>query len=433
MTLRIIKPEVIKDKTILLRVDFNVPLTNKDGRKVVVDNTRIKKALPTIKLLQQHNCKIIMLSHLGRPGGKIDEELRLEPLATELSSLLEEGLESETEAIPQIKTSQHLVGSEVEALISNLKAKEILILENTRFDPREKENDLKLAEKLASYADLYVNEGFSVSHRAHVSTAGITNFLPAYAGLAFSEEYQMLTQLTKDPKKPFVAVIGGAKISDKIEAIRNLTKIADVVLVGGGIANNFIKAEGIEVYQSYLEEEKLAEKKNDDQSFVELAFDLLEENKVDKMLLNDYIPLPKIIYPSDVVAAEEMKKPSWTEVVSLTDNKQQDLYPDLMFLDIGPKTQRLYRDIILQAGTVFWNGPMGVFEEEAFSDGTKAIASAVAKTGAETTIGGGDTLRAIKNFGLEGRFDHVSAAGGAALDLLAGHRLPGLEPLLESA
>ncbi len=422
--LRTIESKLVKNKTVLMRVDFNVPLREQGDNRIVVDSIRIEKTLPTIQLLRDSGAKIVLLSHLGRPGGVVDENLRLKPVAEQLASLLDdEG---------SVIISSELTGTEVEAKLTELQSGQILVLENTRFDPREKENDLDLAKELASYADLFINEGFSVSHRAHASTVGITEFLPAYAGLTFAEEYRMLTELTNHPQQPFVAVVGGAKISDKIEAIRNLTKVAEVVLVGGGIANNFIKAEGINVYKSYLEEEKLAEKPEHQGSYVELAFKLMEENKLDKMLFNDYIPLPKIIYPSDVLAAEDKDDPKEVQTIDLTEDEAAQLDPDLMYLDIGPKTQRLYRDIILQAGTVFWNGPMGVFEVEEFSSGTEAVATAIAKSSAETTIGGGDTLRAIKSFGLEGRFDHISAAGGAALDLLAGQQLPGLVPLLKT-
>lgn len=421
--LKTVTPEVIKNKAVLLRVDFNVPLEEKNGQLQVADETRLEKALPTLELLQNNDSKIVLISHLGRPGGEVKPKLSLEPVAAKLASLLPNK--------KSVKFCPALTGAKVKTQLKKLKPGEILILENTRFDPREKKNDPTLAKELASYAEVYLNESFSAAHRAHASTTGAAKLLPAYAGLAFIEEYQMLTDLIQKPHKPFVAVIGGAKISGKIEAIRNLTKIADVVLVGGGIANNFIKAEGIEVYKSYLEEKVKAEQQETKKSFVEVAFELLEENKVEKMLLHDYIPLPKIIYPSDVVAAEKMTDPDQIEVIDLTNGDTKEVDPDLMFLDIGPKTQRLYRDIILQANTVFWNGPMGVFEESEFKAGTQAIAGAVAKTQAKTTIGGGDTLRAISQFRLEGRFDHISAAGGAALELLAGHELPALLPLIK--
>lgn len=426
IALKTVTPKVVKNKTVLLRVDFNVPLTEKNNQLQVADETRIEKALPTIKLLQENQAKIVLLSHLGRPGGKAKKELSLKPVATKLASLLTNENQTNKESV---KFCPDLTGDKVKTQLKELKSAQILVLENTRFDPREKQNELSLAQELASYAQVYVNESFSAAHREHVSTMGVAQLLPAYAGLAFTEEYQMLTKLTIAPKKPFVAVVGGAKISGKIEAIRNLTKIADVVLVGGGIANNFIKAEGIEVYKSYLEGKVKAEQKQTDKSFVEVAFELLEENKVEKMLLHDYIPLPKIIYPSDVVAARQMKNPTQTKLVDLTDGQDNEVGEELMFLDIGPKTQRLYRDIILQANTVFWNGPMGVFEEPEFAEGTRAVAGAVAKTSAETTIGGGDTLRSISSLNLGGRFDHVSAAGGAALELLAGCDLPVLKTL----
>jgi phosphoglycerate kinase len=421
--LKTINSKVVKKKTVLLRVDFNVPLKTTNGQLQVADETRLKKALPTLEILQDNQAKVILLSHLGRPGGLVKKKLSLEPVAKKLASLLPDK--------KSVKFCSALTGKKVKAKLKELESGEILVLENTRFDPREKKNDLTLAKELAKYAEVYINESFSAAHRAHTSTIGVAELLPAYAGLAFSKEYQKLTSLIKNPTQPFVAVIGGAKISGKIEAIRNLTKITDVVLVGGGTANNFIKAEGIEVYKSYLEDQVKAEQKETETSFVEVAFELLEKNKVEKMMLHDYIPLPKIIYPSDVVAAKKIKSPDQVEVINLTNGDQKKFDSDLMFLDIGPKTQRLYREIILQANTVFWNGPMGVFEEPQFQSGTKAIASAVAKTPAETTVGGGDTLCAINQFKLEDRFDYVSAAGGAALELLAGQDLPALPPLID--
>lgn len=419
MKLKIITPELIKNKTVLLKVDFNVPLKNENGEIKVAEDTRIQSTIPTIKMLQDNNCKIIIVSHAGRPNGQIVEGLRLIPMAKHLSKLI--GNEVETSAV--------LTGSEVLQKISKMSPKSILMLENTRFDKREKTNDESLAKELASYADVFVNESFSSAHRDHTTVSGIPKFLPSFAGLAFQAEFKMLTKLMDKPKKPFVAIVGGAKISGKIDAIRNLTKIADVVLVGGGVANNFIKAQGIDVCNSYLEDCVIAEKTKNNTSFVEVAFDLMNDNKVEKMLLNGYIPLPKIIYPSDVLAADSIDNPTNISTINLTEENNGSLKKNMMFLDIGPKTQRLYRDIILQAGTIFWNGPMGVFEKDDFSDGTAAVASAVAKTSAMTTVGGGDTLSAISHFNLKGRFDNVSASGGAALELLTGKILPGLEPL----
>ncbi|NCN06526.1 MAG: phosphoglycerate kinase [Candidatus Pacebacteria bacterium] len=420
MTLKVITPEQVRNKTVLLKVDYNVPL-KKIGEKIVVaEDTRIQITVPTIQMLLKNNCKVIIVSHAGRPKGKVDENLRLKPMAEHLEHLLGQAVIS----------CKALTGEMAKQAVSRLQKREVLILENTRFDPRESKNDNSLAQELASFADIFVNESFSTTHRKHASVAGVAQLLPAFAGPAMEQEYHVLQKLLQNPKHPFVSIVGGAKISGKIEAIRNLTKISDVVLVGGGVANNFIKAQGIDICNSYLEDCAPTEKSTNGANFVEVALDLMNTNKIEKMLLNGYIPLPKIIYPSDVIAATAMNNPKSKRVVSLTSETEEGLSKDLMFLDIGPKTQRLYRDIILQAHTVFWNGPMGVFEQTGFAEGTHAVASAVAKTSAVTTIGGGDTINAVQHFSLQGRFDNVSASGGAALEFLTGKKLPGLEPLL---
>ena len=291
------------------------------------------------------------------------------------------------------------------------------LLENLRFYPGEKKNDLHFSKQLASLADIYVNEAFSASHRGHASVAAITKLLPSFAGLNFENEVKKLSQLMHEPKRPFVMIIGGKKIADKVGAIENLTKIADTVLVGGAAANNFLKAEGFDIANSYLGE-----------NFVNFANKLLDENKQEASLLNDYLPIPKIIYPLDVIAATS---PEATQVktLNLLDPKNKDIADELMFLDIGPKTIELFSQIIKQAKTIFWNGPMGVFENPRFAQGTKKIAQAVASSKAYSVLGGGDTLSAINQFNLSDKYDYMSAAGGAALEFLSGKSLPGLKPL----
>lgn len=412
----------IKNKTVLLKVDYNVPLKEKNGKIEVADTTRIERTLPTVNHLLKNNCKIIITSHLGRPKGEIVESLRLNPVAESLEKLLGKS----------IKKLDSLVGEENKLAISQANLGEILMLENSRFHPGEKNNDPKLAQELASYADIMVNESFSSAHRKHCTVVGVPKFIPVVAGIAFAKEVEMLSEVIDNPERPFVAVVGGAKISDKVEAVRNLSKIADVVLIGGGVANNFIKADGIEVFHSYLEEDLSDKngKENNKISFVTVAEELLEENRAGKMLFRGYIPLSKILYPSDVVIAKKMKNPGKTEIIDLTQDENQDVDPEMMFLDIGPNTRRLYRDIILEAKTVFWNGPMGVFEEKEFEEGTKDIARAIAKSPAKTILGGGDTIRSINYFDLEDRFDYISTAGGASLEFLSGKVLPGIEPML---
>lgn len=420
MKLKLLSQTNVKNKTVLLKVDYNVPLTEKNGKYVVADSTRIERSLPTIHYLLENNCKIIITSHLGRPKGQIVEKFKLNPVAKTLGDLLE---------MP-VKKLDYFVGDEVADEVKAMNNGEIIILENSRFHPGEKKNDLHLAKKLADLADIMVNDSFSSAHRSHATVVGVTKYIPVVAGLAFAKEVEMLSELIENPARPFVTVVGGAKISDKVEAVRNLSKISDVVLIGGGVANNFIKADGLEVYHSYLEEDGGDDKKKI--SFVAVAEELLEDTKAEKMMLHGYIPLSKILYPVDVVAAEEMENPKSVQNIDLTKNGEDvKIDPDVMFLDIGPNTRRLYRDIILQAKTIFWNGPMGVFEDPAFEEGTKDIARAIAKSPAKTILGGGDTIRSIHHFGLEDRYDYVSAAGGASLEFLSGKVLPGIEPMID--
>jgi phosphoglycerate kinase len=408
----------IANKTVLVRTDYNVPLEKFGPRMQVKEHQRILDSLPLIKFLQENNCRIILMSHLGRPGGEIKPELSLEPIARYLKKEHE---------LP-VKFVDQTVGEKVEAAVNTLQPKEILILENLRFQPEEKKNDSEFAKQLAQLADIYINEAFSASHRAHASIAGVPQYLPAFAGLHLQKEVKNLERLMSNPAHPFVMVIGGAKISDKVEAVQNLDEVADIVLVGGGVANNFLKAGGIETHKSYLEESNDGNDKKET-NYVAVAEKLIEENKTERVLKDGYIPLPKILAPIDVVAAPN-KDSTETEIISLTQGMADTPDDkDLMYLDIGPRTIQLFTDLILQAKTVFWNGPVGVFEKEPFEAGTREIARAIAKSGAETFIGGGDTITAAKKFGFADRYDYVSSAGGAALEFLAGKKLPGLEIL----
>ncbi|MBT4124240.1 MAG: phosphoglycerate kinase [Candidatus Pacebacteria bacterium] len=421
MTLKKITANAVKNKRVLLKVDYNAPTRTNKNKIVVMDDTRLKATLPTIEFLIEQKARIIITSHFGRPGGKVIDALRLDPIAKHLEKLTGK----------KIKKIDIPAGPEAETAVDNLQPGEILMLENSRFHPGEKKNDSTFAKELSKLADVYVNDAFSSSHREHSSVVGITKHLPSYAGFALFDEVEMLKDLVEKPKRPFVAIVGGAKISDKVEAIRNLSKVADVILVGGGVANNFIKADGLEVFHSYLEDEP-ADIKKKNVSFVAVAEELIHNTKSEKMLLHGYIPLPKIIYPSDVIAADDMENPKEKKVIDLTNGNNHERKKSWMYLDIGPRTQRLFRDIILEAQTVFWNGPMGVFEQKDFEEGTKSVATAIAKSSAKTIIGGGDTISAIHQLGLEDRYDYISAAGGAALEFLGGNILPGLKPLQKS-
>lgn len=388
----------VKGKTVLLRVDYNGANS---------DDTRIRLTLPTLRYLLDRNCRIIIVSHNGRPDGRVVPSLSLKPVAKRLSQLLRH----------PVQTIAHCRGTAVTQAATALKPGEILMLENIRFCQGETDNDPALAKFLASLADIIVNDAFSASHRAHASVSGVAKYSPMIAGLHLEKEVKMLSHLLKSPKHPFVVIIGGAKVSDKVAVVEHLGKIADVVLVGGGVANNFLKADGKPVFKSYLQDVIVDETKRH-LDFVKLAHQLLASNH------------GKIIYPLDVVAATSVNQTATTVVNLINPLSFTKANPKLMYLDIGPNTIKLYREIILQAETVFWNGPMGVFEKKPFATGTRAIAATIAKSPGLSVLGGGDTLTAVHQFGLQDRYDYVSAAGGAALEFLAGKTLPGLTPML---
>lgn len=412
---------VVNNKVVMVRVDFNVPLEEHRGKQVVKDDRRLKDARRTISYLLDHGAKVVLIAHLGRPGGKKVAKYSLEPIAEYLQKKFHWPL----------KFVPNTIGDDVEQTIQDLHPGKIVLLENLRFHPEEKENNADFAKTLASYADIYINEAFSASHREHASIVGIPKYLPAFAGYSLETEAETLSSLMNKPKRPFVVVLGGAKISDKVGAIKHLAELADIVLVGGATANNFLKAEGFEVYRSYVEEKTTA-KKGDDQDYTKIAARIIDEHKTEKVLKDGYLPLPKLVYPIDVVAAPSIDTHSKrdVEVIDLThDMEDQDENVQLLYLDIGPNTRKLYTEIIAGAGTVFWNGPMGVWENDLFSAGTKAVGKAIVNTKAKTVLGGGDTIAAAHHFHVENRFQYVSAAGGAALEFLSGKQLPGLAPL----
>jgi len=419
MHIRSLTPGAAKGKTALIRTDFNVPLEHSSGKTTVADDRRIRASVATIQTVIDAGGRAVIISHLGRPKGESDPKFSLRPVVETLSNLLKK----------PVHFAEDCVGPTAREAVDALQPGEVLILENVRFHEGEKKNHASFAKQLAALAEIYVNEAFSASHRSHASIVGVTQLLPSFAGHAFMKEVESLTQLMENPKRPFVMVIGGAKISDKVAAVEHLTKIADVVLVGGGVANNFLKADGIDIEKSYMQDVSPDEKKLS--SYVEVADQLMEETSGERILKDGYIPLPKIIYPLDVVAARSPESTK-TQIVEFFSKDYSDSQADgEMFLDIGPQTIKLFRELILQAGTVFWNGPMGVFEQKAFEDGTREVAQAIARSSAQTILGGGDTLAAARQFGLEDRYDYVSAAGGAALEFLSGKTLPGVEVLFK--
>jgi len=381
----------VAGKKVLVRVDFNVPLNDKGE---ITDDTRITASLPTIQYLLEQKAAVILMAHLGRPKGQVKPELSLAPVAKHLGKLLGK----------KILFAPDCVGEAAQAAASKLKPGHILLLENLRFHKEEEKNDMEFAEKLASLADLYVNDGFGVSHRAHASVEGVTHFLPAAAGFLLEKEIQYVGQAVTNPLHPFVAIIGGAKVSDKIGVISNLLDKVDTLLIGGGMANTFLAAQGYKMGKSLVEEDKL-----------DLAKELLAKAKKNKV---------NMLLPTDLVMAAEFAPD--TEHVT---EKVKNLNQAYMALDIGAETSKAYAEALADAKMIVWNGPMGVFEMDAFCKGTEAVAKAVAKSRATSIVGGGDSVAAIEKLGLAKRITHISTGGGASLEYLEGKVLPGVAAL----
>lgn len=382
-----IKDIDVKGKKVLVRVDFNVPL-KENG---VGDDTRIRAALPTIEYLLQQGAAVILCSHLGRPKGGPEAKYSLKPVAEHLAGLLGKKVEFASDCI----------GPVAEKAAVALKPGEVLVLENTRFHPEEEKNDMEMAKQLASLADLFVNDAFGTAHRAHASTEGVTHFLPGVAGFLLEKEIQYLGQAVADPKRPFVAIIGGAKISDKIGVIRNLLKKADTIMIGGGMANTFLKAKGFKMADSLVEEDSLP-----------IATELLKDAGT------------KIMLPVDLVMGDKFEAEAASKIIPTSD------VPDgWRILDVGPDTVKSFGKVISNAGTVVWNGPMGVTEFPKFAEGTYGVAKAVADSNAVSIIGGGDSVAAIQQSGLADKITHISTGGGASLEMLEGLELPGVAAL----
>lgn len=381
----------VAGKKVLVRVDFNVPLNDKGE---ITDDTRITASLPTIQYLLEQKAAVILMAHLGRPKGQVKPELSLAPVAKHLGKLLGK----------KILFAPDCVGEAAQAAASKLKPGHILLLENLRFHKEEEKNDMEFAEKLASLADLYVNDGFGVSHRAHASVEGVTHFLPAAAGFLLEKEIQYVGQAVTNPLHPFVAIIGGAKVSDKIGVISNLLDKVDTLLIGGGMANTFLAAQGYKMGKSLVEEDKL-----------DLAKELLAKAKKNKV---------NILLPTDLVMAAAFA-PDAEHVTE----KVKNLNQAYMALDIGAETSKAYAEALADAKMIVWNGPMGVFEMDAFCKGTEAVAKAVAKSRAISIVGGGDSVAAIEKLGLAKRITHISTGGGASLEYLEGKVLPGVAAL----
>lgn len=384
----------LNGKTVIMRVDFNVPI-DKEGK--VSDDTRITAALPTIKYAVEKKAKVILLSHLGRPKGGPDPKYSLKPVADHLKKI--SGL--------NVSFVPYLIGEEVKQAVKNMKPGDVLILENTRFHPGEEKNDLELAKAWAELADIHVNDAFGTAHRAHSSNVGIATFIPSVAGFLMEKEIEFLNKVTYEPEHPYVVVLGGAKVSDKIGVITNLLNKADKLLIGGAMMFTFFKAQGIPVGSSLVEDDKL-----------ELAKEILKQAEQKKV---------QLILPVDAVIAQKVEAGVETKIVQIKDG----IPSGWMGLDIGPQTIKLFGESLKDAKTVVWNGPMGVFEIDDFAKGTKAVAELIAKVKGTTVIGGGDSAAAVAKFGLESAYSHVSTGGGASLEFLEGKELPGITSIAD--
>ena len=380
----------VSGKRVLVRCDFNVPL--QDGK--ITSDKRIVASLPTIKYLIDHHAKVILCSHLGRPKGEFKPEFSLAPVAARLSELLGQ----------DVKMAKDVIGDSAKELAANLKDGEVMLLENVRFHAEETKNDPAFSKALASLADIYVNDAFGSAHRAHSSTTGVADYLPAVCGFLIQKEIEFMGGALENPKRPLVAILGGAKVSDKIGVINNLLDKADTVIIGGGMAYTFIKAMGHGIGNSLLEADKL-----------DYALEMIEKAKKKNV---------RLLLPVDTAIGNEFKADCEKKIVPV------DAIPDgWMGLDIGPETVKLFSDAIKSAKTVVWNGPMGVFEFEAFAEGTKAVAKALAESGAVTIVGGGDSAAAVEQLGFADKMTHISTGGGASLEFLEGLELPGIAAL----
>ena len=391
MNKKTVKDIEVAGKKVLVRVDFNVPLNDK---KEVTDDKRIVAALPTIEYLIGQNAKVILCSHLGRPKGEFKPEFSLKPVAERLEKLIGK----------KVAFASDVIGESAQAAVAEMQDGDIVLLENVRFHKEETANDPEFSKKLASFADIFVNDAFGTAHRAHASTVGVASYIPAVAGFLIGKELDVLGGALENPVRPFVAILGGAKVSDKIGVIDNLINKVDAIIIGGGMAYTFLKAEGMEVGASLVDNERL-----------ELALDLLKKAKAKGV---------DIMLPVDSIVADKFDVNAKTDVVP-----SEHMPEGWLGLDIGPATKMLYTDKIRTAKTVIWNGPMGVFEMAPFAEGTKAIAKAMADSEAVTIIGGGDSAAAVKQLGFANAMTHISTGGGASLEYLEGIELPGIVAL----
>ncbi len=390
MELRHVQDMEVRGRRVFVRVDYNVPLDN----GTISDDTRIRASLPTINLLRERGARLILASHLGRPKGQVQDSLRLEPVARALEALVGS----------KVAYARDVVGEEAHQVSSQLEHGQIALLENLRFDPREEKNGRDFAEELSKLAELYVNDAFGAAHRAHASTVGMTEFLPSAAGLLLQAEVEALSRVVERPESPYALILGGAKVSDKIGVIDHLLAKVDKVLIGGGMANTFLKAQGKDVGRSLVEEDN-----------VDVARDVLERAQSARV---------ELLLPVDAVVAERMDANSAAREVSV-----DEVPPDMAIFDIGPATVTKFAEALSSARTIVWNGPMGVFELQPFAGGTRGVAQSVASSHGFTLVGGGDSVAAIEQIGLADKISHISTGGGASLEFLEGKSLPGIAAL----
>ena len=392
MNKKTVKDIDLKDKKVLVRCDFNVPM---DENKNITDNRRIEAALPTIKYLLEQNCKVVLCSHLGRPKGEFKPEYSLKPVAKELSKLLGK----------DVIMAEDVIGEDAKNKVENLKNGEVLLLENVRFHREETDNDPEFAKKLASFGEIFVNDAFGTAHRAHASTEGVTKYLPAVSGFLIEKELKFLGEALENPERPFVAILGGSKVSDKIGVIENLLEKVDTLIIGGGMAYTFFKAQGYNVGEYLCEDDKC-----------ELALEIIKKAKEKGV---------KFLLPIDNKIGKEFKPD--TEAKTVKSTEMPDGWEGL---DIGEETIKLYKEELKNAKTIVWNGPLGVFEFDQFAVGTNEIAKALGDINAIKIIGGGDSAAAVEKAGLASKMTHISTGGGASLEFLEGKKLPGIEALL---
>ncbi|TQR32122.1 phosphoglycerate kinase [Brevibacillus brevis] len=393
MNKKSIRDVELAGKRVFCRVDFNVPMQN----GVITDDTRIRAAVPTIRFMMEAGAKVILASHFGRPKGQVVEEMRLTPVAAHLSSLLGK----------DVRKLEDCQGADVEAAVERMESGDVILLENVRFHAGEEKNDPELAKSFAALADLFVNDAFGTAHRAHASTAGIAEYIPAVAGLLMEKEIRFMGGALSNPERPFTAIVGGAKVKDKIAVIENLLTKVDHLIIGGGMANTFLKAQGYGIGASLCEDDKL-----------DLARTLMEQAKERGV---------QLLMPVDVVVADRFAADAEKQVVAI------DAIPEgWMALDIGPKTVEQYHSVIVDSKTVVWNGPMGVFEMDAFAGGTIGVAKAMAACSGTTIIGGGDSVAAVEKAGVAEQMTHISTGGGASLEFMEGKELPGVAVLADN-